>query len=339
MMIFKDKINMKQFSSLRFLIFFLIIFSFTGSILPQAGKDTSLVNIGTKPVVYMTKDISPKGLMEIYKALGRELKGKVAVKLSTGEPGGHNFLSPALIKDLVQSVKGTIVECNTAYNGGRANTEQHKQVAIDHGFTEIAPVDIMDEDSSIALPFENGKNIKEDFVGSHFKNYDSYIILSHFKGHMMAGFGGALKNMSIGIASASGKMWIHTAGKVKTPGEFGEAFKTPQDAFLESMAEASGAVMNSLGNNVVYINIMNKLSVDCDCDSHPADPTMADIGILASLDPIALDQACVDLVYKSPDGKDLIKRMESKHGIHILEHAEKLGLGSRTYQLTVSSQQ
>ena len=330
---------MRHLISVRFLILFLLVFSYLNNVFPQTNNDTLNINQSAKPVVYMIKDITPAGLMSIYKALGRDLKGKVAVKISTGEPGGHNFLSPALIKDLVQSVNGTIVECNTAYNGGRANTEQHKQVAIDHGFTEIAPVDIMDEDSSIALPFENGKNIKEDFVGSHFKNYDSFIILSHFKGHMMAGFGSAFKNMSIGIASVNGKMWIHTAGKTDKLGDFGEAFKTPQDAFLESMAEASGAVMNSLGDNVVYISIMNKLSVDCDCDSHPADPTMADIGILASLDPVALDQACVDLVYKSPDGKDLIKRMESKHGIHVLEHAEKLGLGSRTYQLSVISDQ
>lgn len=330
---------MRRQITIRFLILFLLGFSYLNTVFPQTNKDTSNASKENKPVVYMTKEITPAGLVAIYKTLGRELKGKVAVKISTGEPGGHNFLSPALIKDLVQSVNGTIVECNTAYNGGRANTEQHKQVAIDHGFTEIAPVDIMDEDSSISLPFEKGINIKEDFVGSHFSNYNSFIILSHFKGHMMAGFGGAFKNMSIGIASAGGKMWIHTAGKTSKPGDFGDAFKTPQDAFLESMAEAGGAVMNSLGDNIVYINIMNKLSVDCDCDSHPADPTMADIGILASLDPVALDQACVDLIYKSPDGKDLIKRMESKHGIYVLEHAEKLGLGSRKYQLSVISDQ
>lgn len=288
-----------------------------------------------KPVVYMTKDISPSGLISVYKALGRRLIGKVAVKISTGEPGGHNYLSPDLIKDLVHSVNGTIVECNTAYAGGRAGTAGHKQVAIDHGFAAIAPVDIMDADSSISLPFPKGKNIKEDFVGSHFKNYDSFIVLSHFKGHAMGGFGGAFKNMSIGIASAGGKMWIHTAGKTKQTDSFQYAMNTPQDAFLESMAEAAGAVMNSLKDNAVYINVMNRLSVDCDCDSNPADPTMKDIGILASLDPVALDQACVDLVYKSPDGKDLIKRIESRHGIHTLEQAEKLGLGNRAYNLII----
>lgn len=284
-------------------------------------------------IVYMAKDISSDALMAVYKAMGRKLSGKAAVKISTGEAGGHNYLSPDLIKNLVQSVNGTIVECNTAYHGWRYSTEGHKQVIKDHGFAAIATVDIMDEEGSISLPFEKGKHIKEDFVGSHFKNYDSYIILSHFKGHAMGGFGGAFKNMSIGIASGGGKMWIHTAGKTQETDSFTAALETPQDDFLESMAESAGAVMNSLGDNVVYINVMNKLSVDCDCDSNPAEPTMADIGILASLDPVALDQACVDLVYKAPDGKDLIERMESKHAIHTLEHAAELGLGSRTYEL------
>jgi len=301
-------------------------------------ESTELTNFSSdkkesNSVVYMTKDISSAGLMEVYNALNRKVSGKVAVKISTGEPGGHNYLSPDLIKELVKSVNGTIVECNTAYSGGRSGTAMHKQVAIDHGFTAIAPVDIMDEDGSVSLPFAKGKNIKEDFVGSHFKNYNSFIILSHFKGHAMGGFGGAFKNMSIGIASAEGKMWIHTAGVSKKTGDFALCFKTDQDAFLESMAEAAGAVMNYMGNKVVYISVMNKMSVDCDCDSHPKDPTMKDIGILASLDPVALDQACVDLVYKAPDGKDLIERMESKHGIHTIEHAAVLGLGNRTYKL------
>ncbi len=286
-----------------------------------------------KPAVYTTTNITPEGLMAVYKALGRTLPGKVAVKISTGEPGGHNYLSPDLIRDLVHEVKGTIVECNTAYGGKRSKTEDHKKAAADHGFTAIAAVDIMDEDSSIALPFPKGKNIKEDFVGSHFKNYDSYIILSHFKGHAMGGFGGAIKNMSIGIASANGKMWIHTAGATDKLGDFAKAFTTPQDNFLESMAEAAGAVMNSQGEKILYINVMNKLSVDCDCDSHPKDPTMSDIGILASTDAVALDQACVDLVYKAHDGHDLIKRMEEKNGVHTLKHAADLGLGSRQYEL------
>ena len=300
--------------------------------LKEAEKSRVINNVN-KPVVYMTEKITSDGLIAIYKALGRNLTGKVAVKISTGEPGGENYLSPDLIKELVQSVNGTIVECNTAYHGQRSNTEQHKKVAEDHGFTAIAPVDIMDEEGSISLPFEKGVNIKEDFVGSHFKNYDSYIILSHFKGHRMGGFGGAIKNMSIGIASASGKMWIHTAGLTDNTSDFSKAFETPQDKFLESMSEAAGAVMLYLGDNILYISVMNKLSVDCDCSSNPAAPTMKDIGILASLDPVALDQACVDLVYKVHDGHDLIKRMEEQHGIHTLEHAEKLGLGSRKYEL------
>lgn len=298
-------------------------------------ENSKVIKNDDKPVVYMTKDITSEGLIAIHKALNRKLPGKVAVKISTGEPGGKNFLSPDLIKDLVQGVNGTFVECNTAYNGKRSNTKQHKKVAEDHGFTAIAPVDIMDEDSSISLPFEKGVNIKEDFVGSHFKNYDSYIILSHFKGHKMGGFGGAIKNMSIGIASASGKMWIHTAGVTDNTSDFSKAFDTPQDKFLESMAEAAGAVMLYLGDKILYINIMNKLSVDCDCMSNSAAPTMKDIGILASLDPVALDQACVDLIYKVHDGHDLIKRMEEKNGVHTLVHAEKLGLGSRTYELVI----
>jgi uncharacterized protein len=288
-----------------------------------------------KPVVCMTTNVTPEGLKAVYEALGRTLPGKVAVKISTGEPGGNNFLSPDLIRDFVHQVNGTIVECNTAYPGRRASTADSKKAAADHGFTAISTVDIMDEDSSIVLPFPNGKNIKQDFVGSHFKQYDSFVILSHFKGHAMGGFGGALKNMSIGIASARGKMWIHTAGETDKTSELMKAFTAPQDKFLESMAEAAGAVMNSLGERILYINVMNKLSVDCDCNAHPKDPTMSDIGILASLDAVALDQACVDLVYKAHDGHDLIKRMEEKHGVHTLEHAEELGLGSRHYELVI----
>lgn len=285
--------------------------------------------------VYMTRDISPAGLAAIYKALGCKLTGKVAVKISTGEPGGNNYLSPDLIKDLVQSVKGTIVECNTAYGGQRSSTEKHMQAAKDHGFTAIAPVDIMDEEGSISLPFVNGKNIKEDFVGSHFANYNSFLVLSHFKGHAMGGFGGAIKNISIGIASAEGKMWIHTAGTTNKLGDFALCFKTPQDKFLESMAEAAGAVMNKLGENIVYINVMNKLSIDCDCDSHPAAPEMDDIGVFASFDPVALDKACVDQVYAADPKKSasLRERIESRNGIHTLDHAEALGLGSKKYEL------
>jgi uncharacterized Fe-S center protein len=302
----------------------------------EPGSDSLNANNNSKTSkVFMTKDISPDGLMAVYKALGCKLQGKVAVKISTGEPGGNNYLSPNLIKSLVQSVKGTIVECNTAYNGKRADTKEHMNAAKEHGFTAIADVDIMDADSSITLPFEKGKNIKDDFVGSHFANYNSFLVLSHFKGHAMGGFGGALKNISIGIASAEGKMWIHTAGTTRSLKDFALCFKTPQDNFLESMAEAAGAVMNSLGENIVYINVMNRISIDCDCDSHPAPPEMDDIGILASYDPVALDKACVDLVYASDSKKSasLRERIESKNGTHILTHAESLGLGSQKYEL------
>lgn len=280
------------------------------------------------PSVFMTTDISSKGLMAVYEALGRKAEGNVAVKVHTGEPGGHHFLSPNFIKELVQSVNGTIVECNTAYGGSRASTAMHKQVAIDHGFTAIAPVDIMDEQGYISLSVPNGQNIQEDFVGSHLVNYDFLIVLSHFKGHAMGGFGGAIKNMSIGIASTAGKCWIHSSGNSMTS-PWGGA----QDPFLESMAEAASAVAGNFGDKIIYINVMNNLSVDCDCDNSPAAPTMKNIGILASLDPVALDQACVDLVYAAPDGRDLIQRMESRNGIHTLEHGEEIGFGSRTYEL------
>lgn len=283
----------------------------------------------TTPTVYMTRDISPEGLMDVYKALGREPAGNVAVKLSTGEAGNTHYLSPDLIKDLVQSVNGTIVECNTAYGGSRASTAMHMQVAKDHGFTAIADVDIMDADGSISLPVEGGTRLTENFVGGHFANYDSFLVLSHFKGHAMGGFGGAIKNISIGIASSEGKSWIHSGGTRRS------GFGGEQDAFLESMAEAAKAVSDSLdnGQNIMYINVMNHLSIDCDCDGNPTEPDMHDIGIVASTDPVALDQACVDLIYAAEDGQSLIKRIESRNGIHTLEHAEAIGLGSRTYEL------
>ncbi|MBQ8693700.1 MAG: DUF362 domain-containing protein [Synergistaceae bacterium] len=285
-----------------------------------------------KADVFFTRDISPAGMMAIYEKLGRAAEGKVAVKLSTGEAGNTHYLSPELIKDLVQKVNGTIVECNTAYGGSRASTALHRQVAEDHGFTKIAKVDIMDEQGEINLPVENAAHLKNgNYVGSHFKDYDFVLVLTHFKGHAMAGLGGALKNISIGIASSHGKTVIHTAGTKDS----GSIWYDDQDAFLESMAEAAKAVSDSLdhGKRIMYINVMNKLSVDCDCDGNPSKPDMHDIGILGSLDPVALDQACVDLVYKAPDGKSLINRMESRHGIHTIEHAEKIGLGSRAYNL------
>lgn len=281
------------------------------------------------PTVLMTKDISAAGLLKVYEALGREATGKVAIKISSGEPGGHNYLSPELIAPLVHEVNGTIVECNTAYGGGRADTASHRQVMQDHGFAAIAPTDIMDADGTMSLPIAGGKHIQEDIVGAHFAEYDFVVNLAHFKGHAMGGFGGVIKNMSIGIASAEGKSLIHSAGRTTS----GFSMDTPQDDFLESMAEAAKGVADSLGEKIVYINVMNNLSVDCDCDSHPADPTMQDIGILAALDPVALDQACVDLVYAAPDGQDLVERIESRHGIHTLEYAAALGCGSREYEL------
>ncbi len=282
------------------------------------------------PIVYMFTEINPENLVKIYEALGRKTSGKVAVKLSTGEPGGHNFLQPSLIKDLVQKVNGTIIECNTAYGGGRSDTESHYKAARDHGFTDIATVDIMDAEGEIRLPVEGGKHIAYDIVGAHYTNYDFTVVLSHFKGHAMAGFGGAIKNISIGIASSNGKRWIHSAGTSTT--DWGNPEQTD---FLETMAEAAKAVADHCGNNILYISVANNLSVDCDCDSSPEDPQMGDIGILASLDPVALDKACTDLVRSSEDhGKiHLIERIDSRQGMHTLDYSEQIGLGCQKYKL------
>ena len=314
-----------------YMILFCLLTSVMGADCARAQEKASEKNMEV-PKVYMFTKISAENLVKIYEALGREATGKVAVKLSTGEPGGHNFLQPALIKDLVKKVNGTIVECNTAYGGGRADTENHLKAAKEHGFTAIAPVDIMDADGEVALPVKGGKHLKEDFVGSHYLNYDFTIILSHFKGHAMGGFGGAIKNMSIGIASSEGKAWIHSAGKTQVD-PWGNL--PPQDDFLESMAEAAKAVADHCGDKILYISVANNLSVDCDCDASPEDPQMGDIGILASLDPIALDKACTDLVRASEDhGKiHLIERIDSRHGMHTLEYGEKLGIGSQKYEL------
>lgn len=286
----------------------------------------------TAPVVYMTKDITSEALVAIYEQLGFEAEGKVAVKISTGEPPASNYLRPELIKDLVQKVDGTIVECNTAYGGSRAVTTLHKQVAKDHGFTAIADVDIMDEDGSMVIPISaQGTTIQENYVGSHLANYDSLISLAHFKGHAMAGFGGAIKNMSIGIASSEGKGWIHSGGTMKQ----GNIFGGDQDAFLEAMGDATDGVVDYLDGKVVYINVMNNISIDCDCSGRPSEPDMHDVGILASTDPVALDQACIDIVYATDREQSgtLIDRIESRNGLHTLEHAEDIGLGSRTYEL------
>ena len=288
-----------------------------------------------KSKVYFTKEITSASLVRIYEALNKELKGKVAVKISTGEAGGHNYLKPELIKDLVDKLSGTIVECNTAYSGKRNTTKDHLETIKDHGFFDIAPVDLMDQDGEFIIPLEGGLQLDKDIVGKNLANYDSMLVLSHFKGHAMGGFGGALKNVAIGVASSNGKAYIHTAGKVADPDKLWDNLPS-QDAFLESMADANKAVMEYLGKeNMLYINVANRLSVDCDCDSNPKEPEMADIGIFASLDPVAIDQASVDAVYNSPDPgkKALIERMESRNGIHTIEAASKLGLGNREYEL------
>lgn len=285
--------------------------------------------------VYFTEEITSESLLNIYKALGKELKGKTCVKLSTGEAGGHNFLQPSLIAPLVSALDGTIVECCTAYAGKRIDPKEHWKVVKDHGFLDIAPCDIMDENGDVSIPVNSGLHLKENFIGANFKNYDSMLILSHFKGHAMGGFGGALKNMSIGIASTRGKTHIHTAG-VTDDYHIIWQNTAEQDVFLECMADACKSVIDYMGSeNILYVSVANRLSVDCDCDSHPAEPEMRDLGIFASVDPVALDKACYDAVKNSSDpGKaSLIERMDSRHGIHTIEAAEKLGLGNTDYDL------
>ena len=286
--------------------------------------------------VLFTHDISPEGLAKAYKALGRPLEGKkVAVKISTGEAGNDHYLKPALIGPLVQSLKADIVECNTAYGGSRQETPKHRKTIEEHGFNAIAKVVIMDEFAQLEIPCPAGsKHLKQDLIGAAFTNYTGFIILNHFKGHQMGGFGGALKNLSIGVASSSGKARIHSAGKTdKTPDCW--RMLPPQKDFIESMAEAAGAVVQYMGDRAVYISVMNNLSIDCDCNGHPAKPEMADVGILASLDPVALDKACVDLVYASDPktSASLRERMETRLGPHILDHAETLGYGTKAYKI------
>lgn len=307
----------------------------TGSITTNGGSQIDLSDLTYStasedaPVVYYLSDISAEAMVEIYEALNWMPTGNVAVKLSTGEPPASNYLRPELIADLVQMVDGTIVECNTAYGGSRASTAAHYQVAEDHGFTAIADVQIQDENGSMTLPVEGGTRLTENYVGAAFADYDSYLVLSHFKGHAMAGFGGAIKNISIGLGSSEGKAHIHSGGTG------GNMWSGEQDAFLEAMGDAGKSVSDYLGNGerIVYINVMNRLSVDCDCDGNPSEPDMHDIGILASTDPVALDQACIDLVYAAPNHESLANRIESRNGIHTLENAEAIGLGSRSYRL------
>ena len=286
-----------------------------------------------KRKVYFTKEITPESLVKIYEALGVEATGKVGVKISTGEAGGHNYLKPELIKTLVNKLNANILECNTAYAGKRNTTEAHLQTIHDHGFDAIATVDLMDKDGEIEIP-ANGKHLDVDIVGKTIANYDYIINLAHFKGHAMGGFGGVIKNQSIGIASSNGKAYIHTAGATRNPNELWN--KLPeQNAFLESMAEAAKAVSDYMNGHILYIDVMNNLSVDCDCDANPEDPCMKDIGILASLDPVAVDQACIDKIWESTDpGRDhFIERVERQNGRHILPYAESIGLGNREYEL------
>ena len=301
----------------------------------NAQVENWLDNNASVPKVYFIKDITSENLIKIYEALGRKAEGKnVAVKLSTGEAGNPNYLQPTLIKDLVQRVKGTIIESNTAYGGKRTNVADHMKVAEEHGFTAIADVDIMDANGQVELPVNGGKHLKVDIVGKDFMNYDFMVVLSHFKGHPMAGFGGALKNISIGIASPEGKAYIHSGGKTRDVKKVWDMI--PEDViFQESMAEASKAIIDHISDRVLYISVANNLSVDCDCVATPADPQMGDLGIFASLDPVALDRACIDAVRNSSDhGKiHLIERIDSKHGMHNLEYAEQLGLGNQKYEL------
>lgn len=300
-----------------------------------------------KPKVYFTRTLTPEALVKIFQKLDVPVKGKVGVKISTGEAGNPNYLKPELISDLVKLVSGTIIECNTAYEGARNATAEHLQTAKDHGFLDIAEVDIMDADGDLEIPVENGKFLDVDIVGKNLANYDYIINLAHFKGHPMGGFGGVLKNQSIGFASAVGKTYIHTAGRSRDLEKFLHAFDSPentaemlppQDDFLDSMAESAKAVADYLkaeGKPIVYIDVINNLSVDCDCLAHPETPYMSDIGIAASLDPVALDQACIDLIWSSDDpGRDhFVERVERQNGRRILETAEKLGLGTRDYEL------
>lgn len=286
-----------------------------------------------KSKVYFTKDISASSLIKMFDVLGKKLNGKVGVKISTGEKGNNNYLNPNLIKDLVSYVSGTIVECNTAYAGNRNTTALHLETIKEHGFLDIADVDIMDSDGDMKIPVNNGFHLKYNYVGSHLKNYDSILMLSHFKGHPMGGFGGALKNMSIGVASSAGKAYIHTAGKTNEVEKLWSNI-AEQDDFLESMADADQSVVDYMNGNIVYINVINNISVDCDCVASPEDVCMNDIGIVSSLDPVAIDRACVDLIYSSSDkGRDhMVERIERQNGTHILDFAEKLGIGSQDYE-------
>lgn len=289
----------------------------------------------SKPVVYFTKDISPESVVRLYEKLGLKLPGKVAVKVHSGEEGNQNYLHPEFMRPMVEEVDGTIVECNTAYDGARDTTEKHLKLMEKHGWNEYFDVDIMDaEGPDVVFPIENGRVLKENRVGKNIMNYQSMLVLSHFKGHPMGGFGGALKQLSIGCASNQGKVNIHTGAASTVQGDFWDKH-AEQDDFIEAMAEAAETIVNHFGSNMAFVNIAVNLSVDCDCCAVAEDPCMADIGIFASLDPVAIDQACLDAVYNSTDpGRDhLVERIESKHGAKIIDDAVRLGYGSKEYEL------
>lgn len=295
---------------------------------PGTSSEKTLAASGDAATVYFTEDITPEGLQAVYDALQWSPTGSLAIKVTTGEPPNSNYLRQELIGELVSSLDGTYVECNTAYGGSRAETAMHYQVAEDHGFT---PMVIMDENGSMELSVNNGEVLGGvNYVGAGFADYDSMLVLSHFKGHGMAGFGGAIKNISIGIGSSTGKVWIHTGGERTTGSIMGDI-----DKFQMAMAEAGLSVSDALGEgeNIVYINVMNRLSVDCDCNGNPAEPDMHDIGILASRDPVALDKACLDLIWEVDGNESFVQRVESRNGFLSLEHAEKIGLGTRVYEL------
>lgn len=288
-----------------------------------------------KAKVYFIRDITPENIIKAYEAVGKKLTGKVAVKMHSGEQGNQNYLRPEFVKDVINYVNGTVVECNTAYEGARNSTEKHKKLIEEHEWNKYFPFDLLDEEGpDMELDIPNGKILKKNYVGKDLANYDSLFVLSHFKGHAMGGFGGALKQLSIGCASSAGKTLIHTAGVTNDQTKL-FANLPEQDRFLEAMADAAASVVDYFKGNAVFINVMKNISVDCDCDGNASAPCMKDVGILASADPVAVDQACLDLVYNSTDpGKDkLIARIESLHGVHTVEAAADLGVGTREYEL------
>lgn len=286
-----------------------------------------------KSKVYFTKVINSSSLVELYDKVGINLNGKVAVKLHSGEEGNQNYMKPEFVKEIIEHVNGTVVECNTAYDGERNTTEKHEKLMENHGWSKYFNVDILDSDSEDTLYNENGEIIKKNIVGAKMKNYEGMLVLSHFKGHPMGGFGGALKNISIGLASSEGKRYIHTGGKENA--SFDDMFTADHDSFLKSMADSAKTITDFYKDKIVFINAMVNMSVDCDCCAVAADPCMENIGILASTDPVALDQACIDLVYNSDDpGRDtLVERIESRNGLLTIEASEKQGIGTRNYEL------